>query len=425
MILLRILLISLIFSVFAIPQSVRPRFNKKNFKSSFATAARQKIEKDRYFFELDQLFNGEYKDLNEKRFIRSFKELKLKFIKEPYVESFIKYVFTNQKLYSKNFLYEVLELAYTLFPSKFNEEVKEIFFNTDSQNLFAVSAQYLMKNNIKIDFSGEMEKRFEKKNDLLLGLEYQLKSRELKTPSLIDLLTHNFIKNKTIIFSFHRKERKYPGITVIRTPKGDFVKSKDGEFAGVRQLACSATNLPGYFKRGNTPQGIYSVQGYYITKTESIGPSPIVISRMPYEVSVSSFFHKRKTGKWTLEKYKSILPESWKNYFPFSESYRGGKTGRRLIIMHGSADDMSYYKDLSYYPLTPTLGCLTTMEKWDSETGVLLESDQINLMNNFYGSGKLNGFLIVVELDDQKSPVTMSELKDLLLKAEKILKIKY
>jgi len=425
LVLLRILLTSFIFIYFSFPQTVIQRFKKKDFRSTFATFIRQKAEKERYFKELKHIYNGRYKNLIEKNFIKSFKELKLKFIKKTELERFIKYVLDNNKSFSKKFVCEVVELAYTLYPEKFKEAVKQIYYETYSQNLFALCAQYLLYTGNDINFLSDIENRFDSKSELLKGLEYQLKNKNVKYPPLIDLLTHTFIKNKTVIFSFHRKNRKFSGITIIRNPNGKFIRTKTGELAWNKQLACSATNLPGYFKRGNTPQGVYSVQGYYLTKTETIGPSPIVISRMPYEVSVSSFFHKRKTGKWTLEKYKEILPATWKNYFPFSESYRGGKIGRRLIIMHGSADDMSYYKNLPYFPLTPTLGCLTTVEKWDKKTGKLIESDQLKLMNNFYSSGKLNGFLVVIELDDRETNVEIAELKNLILKAEKILKIKY
>lgn len=427
LILYRFLLVILIFVVTDIyPQEIKERFKKKHFHSDFATAKRQQAEKEIWTGQLARLFDSKYDDIDEKEFIRHFKEIKLKFFKSPEIKSFVNYVLSNSDKFSKDFIYEVIEIAHTLYPGKeFQKEIEAIYLKTESDKLFAISVQYLMQTKDKAVFLSDLNRRFKDKSDLLLSLQNQLKSSDKKQPDLLDLLAHEFIKNKTVIFSFHRKDRKIPGITIVRNPEGKFMRTAEGNFSGTRQLACSVTNLPGYFKRGNTPQGIYSVQGYYLTKTESIGPSPIVISRIPFEVSVSSFFHKKQKGKWTYEKYKSILPESWKNYFPFSESYRAGKSGRRLIIMHGSTDDLSYYKTLPYYPLTPSFGCLTAMEKWHPETGEMLESEQIELMDMFYSSGKLSGFLVVVELDDKKTPVKIDELRDLLLKAEKILKTKY
>jgi len=39
-------------------------------------------------------------------------------------------------------------------------------------------------------------------------------------------------------------------------------------------------------------------------------------------------------------------------------------------------------------------------------------------MNAFFSTGVLEGFLIVVNIDDKKAPVTLDELKSLILKAE-------
>ena len=408
------LLISIVLITVVYPQNYKQRFYKKNFKSSFATEKRQIRTRNDLDKKIDNLLTINNLKKNPKELRSIFKELKLKLIRKPVVKKIITKVLSEYSEFSEKLIYEIIELAYILYPKEFTEPISKINASAKTPDLFVISSKYLILNKIRKDYLTESKKRFRKKNVLLKGFEKELSGSE-KIPSLKDLLKHSFMKNKTVIFSIHRKNRKFPGLTIVRNPDGEFVKNEKNEIICVRQLANSVTNLPGYMRRGNTPQGIYSVQGYYITKTESIGPSPIVISRLPFEAGVSVFFHGRKAGKWNLEKYKSLLPESWKNYYPFTESYRAGKLGRRLIIMHGSADDLSYLKELPYYPLTPSLGCLTTIELWDKTSGALIESDQLKLMNAFYNSGKLNGFLVVVEIDNQQKSVEPDEIKRILM----------
>ena len=91
---------------------------------------------------------------------------------------------------------------------------------------------------------------------------------------------------------------------------------------------------------------------------------------------------------------------------------------RKLLIMHGSTDDLTFYKNQQYYPHTPTQGCISSIELWNESTGKCIRSDQAKLMNAFFSTGVLEGFLIVVNIDDKKAPVTLDELKSLILKAE-------
>jgi hypothetical protein len=113
------------------------------------------------------------------------------------------------------------------------------------------------------------------------------------------------------------------------------------------------------------------------------------------------------------------LPVSWQEFPWIYESYYAGKSGRRLIVMHGSTDDISCFKDKVYYPLTPSKGCLTTKEIWSEETGKCIESDQVKLMNAFFSTKQLYGFLVVLNLDDSKRTVTIEELSPFIEAAER------
>ena len=130
-------------------------------------------------------------------------------------------------------------------------------------------------------------------------------------------------------------------------------------------------------------------------------------------------YREIENDKWDVNDYRNLLPDSWKEFLPVFESFYAGQSGRRVIVAHGSADDMRFYKDKIYYPLTPTKGCLSTKEIWNDK-GRLIESDQVKFMNAFFSTNQLYGFLIVVEIDDKKEPVTIEELLPAIRSAESL-----
>jgi hypothetical protein len=120
-----------------------------------------------------------------------------------------------------------------------------------------------------------------------------------------------------------------------------------------------------------------------------------------------------------LDFYSNLLPDSWKSYSPIFEAYYAGKAGRNEIIAHGTTIDPEFYKGKSYYPFTPSLGCLTTKEIWSDVDGKISESDQLTFMNALSKAGFENGFFIVINIDDKQSRVTLNEIKDLIIQAER------
>ena len=320
-----------------------------------------------------------------------------------------------------------LEVAYTLYSKEFQIQIENIFQNTHDPLSFILSAHYLINSNyeqrINSYYIDSIEKRFPdfRSSESLLLFKKELtnstNSSTERTPNISDLLNHNFQNGKTIIYSFHRKNRKYPGLTIIKKPNGEFVKNSDGTLFNIPQLALSFSNLPYYISNGNTPQGIYSVVGWYISPTETIGPTPNILIRSPFEVTTSIFYHDTNIHtKWDLRDYKDLLPESWKNYDPIYQSYAAGRIGRRLIIIHGSTDETNYFKDLPYFPLTPTRGCLSSKEIWSEKTGICQQSDQVNLINAFKSTKQKNGFLVVLEIDNQESSVKLEEIEQFVKK---------
>jgi hypothetical protein len=72
-----------------------------------------------------------------------------------------------------------------------------------------------------------------------------------------------------------------------------------------------------------------------------------------------------------------------------------------------------YFYGKTYYPISPTLGCLCAREIWDAATGKLKESEQLRLVNAFKATADKTGYAIVINLDNKKQPVTAAEVEAL------------
>lgn len=391
------------------------------------------LEKNRIKFReqlqnrVNSTFNSQPSRSNEKQWRSAMREVGLNLYKSEKVLEGITKAVKYAPNGSDEFQRSVIEIVYTLYPDKFRDEIYSLFVTTKDEQVFGTATFYLM-NHPTNPLSAEqilnrLNRTFGNENDspILKFLRNELTNQNsfLGKDELTKLLSHDFQKNKTIIYSIHRENRIYPGLTIIKKPDGKFVRNDDGTIFSVQQLALSVSNLPGYLSQGNTPQGIFSAVGFYVSPTESIGPTPAVITRIPFEVNPKIFYHSQnESSSWDLPDYKNLLPSDLQNYLPLFESYYAGQMGRRLIVMHGSTDDLSFYKNQPYYPLTPSKGCITAKEIWDEKTGKCLESDQAKLMNAYFSAGELEGFLVVINIDDKKGPVTIEELLPLIEKAE-------
>jgi hypothetical protein len=96
---------------------------------------------------------------------------------------------------------------------------------------------------------------------ILFCLNLDLADDTPDLPPLSDLLFNDFPVKSSVVFSIHRPDRRFPGLAIIRGADGRFVRDVKGKIFSIRQLAISNSNLPGYLTNGNTPQGIYSIQG--------------------------------------------------------------------------------------------------------------------------------------------------------------------
>ncbi len=218
------------------------------------------------------------------------------------------------------------------------------------------------------------------------------------------------------IYSFQRWDRDYPGLALIQNADGSMVRDPQGRVQLFRQLARSGSGLPYFIKNGNTPQGIYSIGGLGVSHTNFIGPTPNIQLILPNEDGWNRYFHQADSTQAdstvdSLTRYRDLLPPEWRDYEPMMEAWTAGSLGRTEIIAHGTTIDPEYFSGLPFYPLTPTMGCLCAKELWNPTSGHLLVSEQFNLVSAFETTPGDKGYLYVINVDNQRKPVSREEVE--------------
>ena len=403
--------------------------NRQEFDADdYFTKAALKDEREKFLIKtIDETILGnlsiQLTDSTENKYQSAFWAMELIQFRNSFSDSVIRSCFNNLNIRTTEFQRSLLEIVFSLYQKDFVKEVSLFSNQTDNPKLFAMCVNYLRNPEIDLNrLYNEFIKKHpqQKDNPIIIMLKNDLISEKQKIPSIVDLLAKSFGKNEVVVYSLQRSNRDYPGLLIIKKSHGKFLRDDTGEIFSVQQLARSITDLPGYITNGNTPQGILSIQGIDFSKNDFIGPSPNLQLVLPFEVTPDVYFHSNVNDSiWNMDYYKNLLPQSWQNYLPIYESFYAGKAGRNEIIAHGTTIDPSFYADEPYYPYTPSLGCLTTKEIWSNESGKIIESDQIKFMNAFKQAGSNKGFLIVVNINDEQSPVSLDEIKSIILKAEK------
>ena len=310
----------------------------------------------------------------------------------------------------------LLQLVYPLYPKDFVLQIVSLAKETNDSKLFAMCCEYLFLNGSAGTYNAVLLKRMDEMQQKAgpateIPFFAMLKNKFLpavtKRPPVADLLSNIFLPGEMVVYSFQRKNRNYPGLVMVRSKDGSFIKDASGKHFAVPQLARSCTNMPGYLSNGNTPQGIFKVFGFAVSQGSFIGPTTNIQMVLPYEQSTDvSDSVTRSLG----DNYRFFLPASWKSYRPFFEAYYAGKAGRSEIIAHGTTVNPAYYLKQPYYPLTPTQGCLCAKEIWNAVDGKRIESDQQKLVDAVIKAGGANGYCVVIEIDDLQKPVSLKDI---------------
>ena len=346
--------------------------------------------------------------------------------KQPWVNEKIKMAFDSIENRTVGFQRALMELMYANYTWEFKTTINKLFLNTTNAKVFAMCAEYLLRadrslknfENIKELALAKSRKIFIK-DTLDFFISYELlwpvinKKEIIKvTPKLNLLVNRDYLNGNTVVYSFQRKNRNYPGLVIVKDTNGNFITAEKGIIFSVPQLARSISSLPGYLTNGNTPQGIFRMYGFGTSKIDAIGTTENLQLTMPFETSVQHFLKDSSItdSVWTPELYQQLLPKALQNYHPLFQSYYASAIGRTEIIAHGTTVDPEYYKGQIYYPLTPTEGCLCTKEIWSTTDGKRTISNQQKLVDAVKKAGGADGYVIVIEIDDQQKPVSINEI---------------
>ena len=410
---------------FAVPSQ---NFAQDIYLNEVLKASRDKLYRNLVRTTINGNLSKTLSDSTEENWQNAFGAMELINYRSPWIDHRIRSGMDSIPGRSINFQRAFLELIYTNYPWDFKKPVKELLAQTTDQKIFAMCAEYLLRNGTTAEERSALQEMVSTRlsqdngNPFLQELLYRIQpdSTNEIASQLHEFFQKNYLPGNVLLLSFQRKNRNYPGLVMVRNAAGIFIKEDDGNYFAVPQLARSITDLPGYLTNGNTPQGIFRMYGFDHSKSIFIGPSANIQLTMPFEASASHFY-KDSTLPDSLSDsrlYKKLLPAGLRNYFPLMQAYDAGKAGRTEIIAHGTTIDPSYYKGKEYYPITPTQGCLCTREIWDEGTGRLQESDQLKLANAITKAGGPYGYAIVIEIDDRQAPITINEILPFLKTAE-------
>lgn len=244
------------------------------------------------------------------------------------------------------------------------------------------------------------------------------------TPPLRDLLNWTIAPGQLHLYAICPRDRGSLCLTLLKDRNGQFVR-QNGQLWSVPLLTRSLHGLAPVFTRGQTPQGIYRIEGTVPQPdTEffrAYGLFPLVKLFVPYEPGVKAFLPNRK-GQLSggISAYRSLLPPTWRNHFPMQESYWAGKAGRGLFRIHGSGEAPTFFTNNSRYSTSsgwnPAIGCLSALELYDG-AGRLAQADMPKILAALTATGGRNftGYLVVVEIPSVNNvPLSVSVLeKDL------------
>jgi hypothetical protein len=407
-----------------IPVASTAQVNREDIYSDYVLfQKRQRLDKDLRDNIVAKAFTQDLDSNNEHKFESACLAISQFQFSGSVVESGFEKLFAGYNLLQYETKRAFLEAVYSVSPDNFYMNMKKVNLSEIEPKLFAMSAAYLLRhdsgtgnrNEIKI----HMVEKFPGYDTIPILTELEKyvngygQTKKIKRPDIAKLFAHQKMLGRKLIYSFQRWNRDYPGLAIVQNKDGSFARNNEGRLLLFKQLARSASDLPYFITNGSTPQGVYSLQGTAVSRNNWIGPTPNIQMILPFEDSWSRFFHQPLApGQDSMMLYKQLFPPSWKNYSPMMEAWNAGKIGRTEIIAHGSTIDPEYFVAKPFYPLTPTMGCLCAREQWNVTTGRLLISEQFNLYSAYIGSPGADGYLYVINIDDQQKALTREEVEE-------------
>lgn len=409
------LLLSFSVAVFSQPFITDTVFSRVTTKN--AKAARYRYLMDT---SIQQNFLDPLNDENEGEWNDALWAMELMQYKDAFTTQKLVIAWSKAAQLSTYFQKNLLETTFSLYKTEFKSQVLQFMQQTKSVAIFIRCAEYVLRaDSVKgpAIVASLIKQKFPADTSTAMQI---LKSRmyagrQQLLPSLHDILDSSFMPGQMVIYSLQRSNRSFAGLVIIRKPDGTFLKDSSGNYFHTAQLARAITNYPFYITNGNTPQGILRFSGFDVSRLLYIGPTPNLQLQLPYETTASAFVADSNyiDSSWSMGLYASLLPASWKNYKGIYESFYAGKVGRSAIIMHGTTIDPQFYKAETYYPQTPSMGCLCSFEDWSND-GYRTVSNQQRILNALTSMGSSSGYVVVIDIDNKYKNVDINEVSPLL-----------
>jgi hypothetical protein len=239
-------------------------------------------------------------------------------------------------------------------------------------------------------------------------------------PPLSDLLQWMIAPRQLQMYVLCPADRGQLCQAILKNGNGQFLR-QNGQLWTVPLLLRSLHGLSWIFTRGQTPQGIYRIEGTRSQDTTTFrayGRYPLIKLFVPLEDGVRAFLPGRSgTLMGGLAGYQALLPPSWRGYFPIQQSYWAGAVGRGLFRIHGSGEDPSFFTNNRRYPnatgWNPSIGCLSALELYN-DAGQLQQADMPRILSALttLSGQNFTGYLIVAEVPSSTGqPLSMAEIE--------------
>jgi hypothetical protein len=246
-------------------------------------------------------------------------------------------------------------------------------------------------------------------------------------PPLGDLLKWEVAPRQLHLYVLCRPNRDVLCQAMLKDRNGQFVRHGDGKLWSTPLLLRSIHNLNWNFVRGQTPQGIFRIEGIVPQPDDlffrAYGRFSLVKLFVPFEPGAKQFL-PGKSGPFQgdLKDYQNLLPPSWRNHWAIQQSFWAGKAGRSEFRIHGTGEAPDFFSNKGSNPESfswnPTIGCLSALELYN-ENGQLVDAHMPRILEalRMVGGNNFAGYMIVAEVPGaSEQPISLQEVETTLLR---------